>query len=95
MFRPFSVIFRVVFNEEFQSNLSQIRPTQPYLFLLKHEYVFRLHRPSSGHYFKIFKNKVKIQGENQKCPELLKNYFKYLHKFETSVPFKVLLPWAL
>jgi len=42
MFRPFSVIFREVFNKEFQSNLSQIRQTQPYLFQLKHEYMFRL-----------------------------------------------------
>ena len=95
MVRPFSVICRVMINEKFQSNLSQIRQTQPYLFSLKHECVFRLHRPSSGHYFKNFQNKVKIQGGSQKDTELLKNYLKYLYKFETSVPFKVLFPWAL
>jgi hypothetical protein len=35
--------------------------TTTFIFLLKHDqHMFRLHRPSSGHYFKNFQNKVKI-----------------------------------
>ena len=40
--------------------------------------------PSSGR----FQN---IHGGTQKFRELLKNYLKYLYKFETLVPFEVLL----
>jgi hypothetical protein len=33
---------------------------------------------------------LKIRGETQKFPELLKNLLKYLYKFETLAPFEVL-----
>jgi len=36
------------------------------------------------------KTEVEIRGGTQKFPELLNNYLKYLHKFETLVPFEVL-----
>ena len=59
-----------------QQRISKQSVTNPsnttHLFLLKQEYMFRLHRPSSGHYFKNFQNNLKYKGGNQEFPELLK-----------------------